>query len=56
MPNLTSTQLALIGTLATTVAAVIAAIVSILTTRYIVKHGPNYDEPSCVEVVYENQA
>ena len=43
MPNLTSTQLALIGTLATVAAAVIAAIVSVLTTRYIVKHGPNYD-------------
>jgi hypothetical protein len=43
MPNLTSTQLALIGTLATLAAAVIAAIVSVLTTRYIVKHGPNYD-------------
>jgi hypothetical protein len=43
MPNLTSTQLALIGTLSTIAAAVIAAIVSVLTTRYIVKHGPNYD-------------
>jgi hypothetical protein len=43
MPNLTSTQLALIGTLATIAAALIAAVVSVLTTRYIVKHGPNYD-------------
>jgi hypothetical protein len=43
MPNLTSTQLALIGTLATLVAAVIAAVVAVLTTRYIVKHGPNYN-------------